>query len=351
MANMVGKDKLAAVKAGLSACITVCVCPCLCIQPFDSPLCDHFSIIGRQSVPVISFSLATCTTDVSFSVLAEATKFSYEADTLRSMHEGLETQMKSLKARLASSVSKSEFEAEVAESAKLREELRLLQKTTADLEPLEALMQALAAPPRIPVVHATELVLAVRALHQNSLVETTELIKCMAGRVLPVAPSDVEELVLALDGPPARSVSEAIRVLRAMDSRWKTDEVELLLHECQGIGHLREILGANGDLEGILVQEKTKRIAAQEELQMLKDNLAPSAPIFDPPGAKFTGAVTITISSDNRSDTIYCTADGSHPTETHHQVRVVLGACSLGHPLSPLPSTSTTWTSKPVSAP
>ena len=253
-------------------------------------------------------------------VLAEATKFSYEADTLRSMNEGLETQMKSLKARLAQTVSKSEFEAEVAASTKLREQLHALQKTATDLEPIKGLLQALAAPPSISVVHVTEFVLAVRSLQQDGLVETTELIKSMAGRVLPVKSSDLEELVLALDGPPARHTTDAIRVLRAMGSRWESDEVEVLLHECQGLAHLREILGANGDLESILAQEKAKRVAAQDEIKTLMDNLAPIAPVFDPPGAKFTGSVTITISSDNRSDTIYCTADGSHPTDTHHQV-------------------------------
>ena len=320
MASIVGKDKLAVVKAGLFVYSSACA------RSFWAFLELGIRLSARKTEALLLLV-----------VLAEATKFSYEADTLRSIHEGLETQMKSLKARLAQTVSKSEFEAEVAVSTKLREQLHALQKTATDLEPIEGLLQVLAAPPSISVVHVTEFVLAVRSLQQDGLVETTELIKSMAGGVMPVASSDLEELVRALDGPPARHATDATRVLRAMGSRWKSDEVEVLLHECQGLAHIREILGANGDLESILAQEKAKRVAAQDEMKMLMESLAPIAPVFDPPGAKFTGSVTITISSDNGSDTIYCTADGSHPTVTHHQVHAHRLPPSMS--VSHLPST------------
>ena len=258
---------------------------------------------------------------ITRSTVTEATKFSYEADTLRSMQEALETQLKSLKARLAQSVSKSEWEAEVVIGAKLREELRLLQKSAASLEPIKGLLEALAAPPSISHLRATELVLAVRSLQRGGVVETTELIKTLATRALPVSPSDLQDMVLALDGPPARSSADVNRILRAMGSRWKSEEVELLLQQCQGMDHLQEILGATRQLEGILMQEKVKRVAAQDELHTLMHTIAPGAPTFEPPGAKFTGAVAITIIGENKSDTIYATADGSHPTTAHYQVR------------------------------
>ena len=105
-----------------------------------------------------------------------------------------------------------------------------------------------------------------------------------------------------------------------MGSRWKSEEVELLLQQCEGLDHLQEILGANRQLEDILMQEKVKRVAAQDELHMLMHTIAPGAPTFEPPGAKFSGAVAITIISENKSDTIYVTADGSHPTAAHYQV-------------------------------
>ena len=54
----------------------------------------------------------------------------------------------------------------------------------------------------------------------------------------------------------------------AMADRWTTDDTELMMHECESLDHLREILEANRSFEAMLMQEKTKRKEVQDQLQV-----------------------------------------------------------------------------------
>jgi len=154
---------------------------------------------------------------------ANARKLSYENDTLGSVQEALETQIKSLKARLANSVDQDVLAAEQSESNKVREELRALRQQLHNgglSEPAEftSLVQALSDKPAISPCQATELLLAVRSLQRGGVDETVELVKCIAARSPATSPLDVKRLVSSLEGPPTRSMSDVPRLLRCLFS-------------------------------------------------------------------------------------------------------------------------------------